>query len=1453
MDENKRKTPPLPDERPSKRNKIPPLKAAIQKLDGIIETEPDKRIYQIQRWNHAYEGTYITFEVGTIDQICDRYMRDDNNAYVNILEYYFGVERCPLVFDIEWYNPQQVARQTLEDNIGHVVDMLIAFISVALISDDGISLTRDNVCVEETCSDDGLKASFHIKVHDLIFPNMVCDMQSFVFYFCSWMHENKDDMVDRIPEIFFHQTPTAQKMIKEHDGDDVDTFLARIKSKCEKEWRDLPKLKYGSCGVDTKIYSSGRAFRIAGACKPTKPNENPRFLRPCKVTNWWATKLSSEYLEESVLRTTVPLMKYRREWARASLLMLPTPGAVNVRVPPPRGVGWKEPRIENDYRVLPPPPPGSTRAWRWILNTDQYPHPDGQQRLFYPNATRHNIVSNVTRIGDRYDDGADGYIYTFEGGKMRLYEKREGRWHNRTDDGACVDIDQLRRRAFVRTDDVFIRYWNDRKNMQLDTLEHMEATGYDAEKSTEEYTKTRDEHEAAKLIEERISVLYKDDRTTDMMFSGPNITLDPQFNLITARGEIIRLGDIIDHTAIFCPKHEMDFEFRSHSASAFVSRDRLGRRFISCSSNCGATGMSMKETWQGDDEMTWENFGELYGEPCVEFITEEYFELEHLLRLDDDDNRSEHSEYSIIHRQAYPKIYIGISNMGTGKTTLLRRLARDDLGIAMREMGFHVMHQPSMLSISPRRDLARYTAIRLGLVNYNDVHGTAQTRNELLCEQQRLSICINSLRRLKDRHDGYDIIILDEFATTSLSLITEHMLSYVSETMDILESLMKKSKIIIMLAADGNPRMVKTLLPFLDWEDPANLRITINKGGIGGIIGHELYISDDLIDVCSVLKKYVLDGKNVYVPTNRRSFAKRLEIFCKEHLGLGKDEILVYDKHSPASLKGDIMEGAERWLGYTCLYCDGERTYLDGEKKWRCEKCDRDMDVCLQCDEGKARSVGEDMWRCSKCEKDMKKPYARCKVFIATPAFGVGFSVAGNLFDITIAFFFIIPRTVLGNVQHLARVRGVNENTIICYYESRTSNQKTFSHKMPNARERLKKALGSYEDLIVSTDRTTFNLIPQSPLRAFAIECELQDRLSEWYADSMFINNVTLRTGTKPYLLQSWLCNKGVGPIIILPELNDEERRIIRRPGKYIITTNPPMTWGAMYDILLRQGHAIDISRDEAEFVEVSGELPVPYGLLKENERRKMFVNYLDRIWHALEVLTAGDDGILLSMEYKRYTTSQAVSTITRETRFHQQYQLFEAWSRFVVPYITQQHQRTRLRDHGMELFTYMMSMWQISNEGDEFHFDVKPDIDNIKDVTDEISELLHDLREDDADVDKWFNIRKMNELVMATEDEIVKIYAKIISKGFRRFLGMSNVCIRRLRNGSVRVTISGLKRLISLACVRRILLGCDIVFQFDEHKFPIVSKYRDCEGLTGLIPSDNELSIICGFTTNVG
>ena len=133
--------------------------------------------------------------------------------------------------------------------------------------------------------------------------------------------------------------------------------------------------------------------------------------------------------------------------------------------------------------------------------------------------------------------------------------------------------------------------------------------------------------------------------------------------------------------------------------------------------------------------------------------------------------------------------------------------------------------------------------------------------------------------------------------------------------------------------------------------------------------------------------------------------------------------------------------------------------------------------------------------------------------------------------------------------------------------------------------------------------------------------------------------------------------------------MSDDEVRILRsKNGSLIDPNNLPITWQAMRELWVRQADEDELTEDEVEFLSVFEKLPVPYGLLEEHERSGSFVGKLDHIWRAMEVASAGRAEILLEMDGKKYVRSQGVSTIPREERHYQQYQLFEAWSRLMLP-----------------------------------------------------------------------------------------------------------------------------------------------------------------------------------------
>src|SRR4051812_1130449 len=163
-------------------------------------------------------------------------------------------------------------------------------------------------------------------------------------------------------------------------------------------------------------------------------------------------------------------------------------------------------------------------------------------------------------------------------------------------------------------------------------------------------------------------------------------------------------------------------------------------------------------------------------------------------------------------------------------------------------------------------------------------------------------------------------------------------------------------------------------------------------------------------------------------------------------------------------------------------------------------------------------------------------------------------------------------------------------------------------------------------------------------MRSYAILCEAEVRLSRWYADSMFVDTVVKSTRTEPHLFLSWICNKGAGPVKILPELTDDEVRILRsKNGSLIDPDNLPMTWQAMRELWIKRDNEDDLTEDEVEFMDIFEKLPVPYGLLEKHERLRSFVSKLDQIWRVMEVITAGQGSKLLELDSKKYTKSQGV------------------------------------------------------------------------------------------------------------------------------------------------------------------------------------------------------------------
>src|SRR3954453_23691663 len=99
----------------------------------------------------------------------------------------------------------------------------------------------------------------------------------------------------------------------------------------------------------------------------------------------------------------------------------------------------------------------------------------------------------------------------------------------------------------------------------------------------------------------------------------------------------------------------------------------------------------------------WKDLMDEYSREYIKFIErhhgpDQYFTLEHLLWMTEEDQDDECSDYSRNYPKSGPKIYIGISPIGSGKIILLNWLTDPDLHIIMGELELDVFHQPSIFS-----------------------------------------------------------------------------------------------------------------------------------------------------------------------------------------------------------------------------------------------------------------------------------------------------------------------------------------------------------------------------------------------------------------------------------------------------------------------------------------------------------------------------------------------------------------------------------------------------------------------------------------------------------------------------------------------------------------------------------------------------------------------------------
>jgi len=610
----------------NKQDKKPRVKTCLERakdeLEAILPKVPDARIYQFE-----YSYGMRPFKVLTFQQFCGECILNENEYrpkgdFLSAHEFYDSDKPCPLIFDVEWYNPVDTALEDLIDVVSILIDALIKFIDEALYL-EGHTITRDDVCVEESCKTNGRKASFHIKVPKLVFHRIPIDMKDFGFYFSSWLYRFRDDFPD-IPDNFFYQTTETAKLIDEYNGgtskEDIEKFLDKMKRKAESTWNSGTYHQYTSCGLDLGPHRNNSCLRMCGL---PKPGRKLRFLRPCMVTDWWKGKVDDVYLSEEMLTMKIPPKECRRAWTRASLLTIPWPDE------------------ETSIRVR--TPQSTTEGWRFILDTTPYPSPpydcgrsQTRQQQQRGSRTNGNAITGAIRegINDRVP-----FVYTIEDGRLWRFEKRdEGGWYDVVKDRPCTEDESLKVQrvkdgAVKEVQDPCHKHSVAEEDRRLTALKHMEEFGItytDSDKPIN-YAAMNFMCETIKQrYNSAISLVELDDRAQDMLFTANDVTIDPYFPMIDNRGVMIRFGDITEKTIVYCPKHEIDLNYKKHKPSAFVGVTLGGKRFLRCSGK-GCNTISVWET-RTDRALgtSWDKIKNILGAKTVKIINVPYIELEHV-------------------------------------------------------------------------------------------------------------------------------------------------------------------------------------------------------------------------------------------------------------------------------------------------------------------------------------------------------------------------------------------------------------------------------------------------------------------------------------------------------------------------------------------------------------------------------------------------------------------------------------------------------------------------------------------------------------------------------------------------------------------------------------------------------------------------------------------------------
>lgn len=541
--------------------------------------------------------------------------------------------------------------------------------------------------------------------------------------------------------------------------------------------------------------------------------------------------------------------------------------------------------------------------WLWQVKkvVEVNPHPVARQR-----AHQMAFPANIAAQADNAVMVSNGkYVMLIEGTfacpELVPYRIKEGGWMSR--DGRVNDVSKVAQLDRMHTHRQQLDYLplSDRYHHMdcllsflmlppIDSLSNLK----EIEENMQERLWLRDEMQRVELEASATKpIAGTTTETLEKMFQ-PQIFITSDFPIVVADDlSCVPIKSLDSHTVVFCPKHE-NGNYADHHASAYVGLTSDGRHFVYCSVCSPDNGLMMEEVIEGDTS----DLSSICNN--IEYLDVDYLSKEHFLPSPDVLAKGLSKAYLIVI----------ISDMCTGKTRGLSDMlqsSRTELrAITGRAPSSNFLDNLQILSISPRTLLAKFSANTLRLKDYNEViqgvvkdrraiksgrrglgalgavatdaeSETRQACNNALCITPKLSICIQSIAKLRQRATNpYDVIILDE-----LRMNAEHLVSSIGApdllaTHKVYELLNRDCALRICMGADIDVPSVLAMFPDVDFNDPQQCQIRVNRGGKGGIKGHQYYVTHDIFDALEALLSLVQAGENVYVPTNQSGMGEAI-------------------------------------------------------------------------------------------------------------------------------------------------------------------------------------------------------------------------------------------------------------------------------------------------------------------------------------------------------------------------------------------------------------------------------------------------------------------------------------------------------------------------------------------------------------------------------------------------